>query len=193
MILPRRSLIGASLALAVPARAQLNCRSGGLCNSGPSSYTPTGVRTTPNNMTAGSAPPPFVATASTSHTDPAFAPWHAFDGDVGTFWAAGDGNLPPSWIQIDLGTPKYCASFKLNNRSGTTFGSWVNFNLQGSNSDGSGLVTVNTQAGLTWADAEQKTFTVSSPKSFRYWRFNITATPNGSTDYAGIAEIALFA
>lgn len=153
-------------------------------------YAPDNVLVSPNNMTANSAPVPFVASASTSHTDPAFAPWHAFDGDPATFWAAGDGNLPPSWLQIDLGTAHYCATYKLTARN-FDFGSWVAFNLAGS-ANGTDFTVVDTQSGLSWTTGEQKTFVVPVPQSFRYWRFNITATSNGGLDYADIAEVALY-
>ena len=153
-------------------------------------YTANGVLRSPDNMTAAALPVPFVASASTSHTDPDFAPWHAFDGDTATFWAAGDGNLPPSWLQIDLGTTQYCASYKLIARN-FAFGFWTAFNLAGS-ANASTWAVVDSRSGLSWTNGEQKTFTVQVPERFRYWRFNITATSGGSTEYADMAEVALY-
>ena len=72
----------------------------------------------PTNMTSGTAPTPFVATASAYYTPAGdtYAPWKAFDSSASTWiWYLGrsTAQLATDWVQIDMGSATSISSLSV--------------------------------------------------------------------------------
>lgn len=150
-------------------------------------YVADGILRSPNNMINNTTPSPYVASASTAFSA-SFDAWMAFDGEANptdAFWA-GTGPLP-EFIKIDLGSPQHCERYKVTARN-PTFHGWTDWVLAGSNDDSS-YTTVDSRSGQSWSNGEQKTFVVSSPQQFRFWRWAISATASGAAAEAAQIEV----
>jgi len=145
------------------------------------------------SMTSDTAPPPFVASASSSYgTDP---PWQAFDNTWATAWVGTEAGT--DWLEIDLGAG--------NGIVVSAYSIWSadanarapkNWTLQGSN-DNSTWNTVDTQTNGpaigSGTNGSARTYVVGSPGAvgYRYWRIDITAN-NGDPTYTSIAWLQLY-
>jgi F5/8 type C domain len=142
----------------------------------------------PNNMTANNLPAPYVALASNEYANPTFAAFQAFapTGDWST-----TGISLPQWIQIDLGTAKTVASYSMTTRSDGLFRQWIDWTLSGG-PDGVAWTMVDTRTGVATVGAGvMRLFTLSTPQTYRYWRWTVTAS--GFDGFgADVGELALY-
>lgn len=146
------------------------------------------------DMSNNTTPSPQVASAkSTFAYGGGGAAWNAFDQNNATGWLNVESGSPdfPTWLKIDMGTGVEVGSFTVRSRdtnSVTYNGFPTDFELQGSDNDAD-WTTVHSETGLSWSNAETKTFNLASSATYRYWRWYIT---DASTDPALIAEAQLF-
>lgn len=145
----------------------------------------------PHNMTSNTAPSPYVASASSTY-DPTFNnASKAFNGTVGLngYWLTAAS--ASGWLQIDLATAYAISSFAVQvNTIPEPNRAPKNFTLQGSN-DGTSFTTLATITNQTaWGSGETRTFTVTSPGSYRYYRLDITA--NNGDVYLQVGELYLY-
>jgi phage tail P2-like protein len=143
-------------------------------------------RRSPYSLTSNTVPAPFVASALTEY--PGQAAFNAFNRSANSFWSSNGGSLP-TWIQIDLGASKGVRQYHVKTRKGFSNNQWTAWSLAGSN-DGSSWTTVDSQSRAVVADGEADFFSLSSPQTYRYWRWNITSS-NSGTD-ADVADLALY-
>ena len=110
--------------------------------------------------------------------------WNAFDkesvdGDT-TFYASAFG-VVGEWIQYDFGFTVTAGGYQIHSRAASPYGldqappAWT---LSGS-VDGATFTAIDTRTGVTdWNyGGELKTFTLSGPASYRYWRWTWDAVP----------------
>jgi hypothetical protein len=102
------------------------------------------------------------------------------------FWSSTSSAFP-HWLKTDFGAGKTIASYTVQVRSDGSNAptAWT---LEGSN-DNSSWTTKDTQTGQSWTGGQIKTFSISSPASFRYYRLNVSAGTDATT--LQIAEITL--
>jgi len=148
------------------------------------------------NMTANNAPTPFVASASSTHTNTSFQIWKAFNGtliDANDAWIS-KGNyidgIGSEWIQIDYGETKFINTLFLTHRAIATSYSPKEFEILGSNDEKNFeiLHTVDNQAD--WGVGERRVFTFNNTQGYRYYRLKIlevNTTQAGA--YVQIGEI----
>ena len=119
-------------------------------------------------------------------------------------YAACDGNTaddnhcwlpgaPTGWLKYAFAAPKTIASYAITSLATREARAPKNFALEGSNTGAfTGEQTaLGTQTNVTnWTGTQTKTFTLSTPQSFSYYRLNVTAN-NGDASHLQIAEIAL--
>ena len=127
--------------------------------------------------------------SASSEFGASYAAWKAFDKSTGTKWNNSSGST--GWLQYQFGSAKTIASYTMQAYSTETTRAPNSWTLLGSNTGAfSGeQVTLDTRSGQTWSTSEIKTFTISSPGSYTYYRINITAD-NGAGTLA-IAEVTL--
>lgn len=141
----------------------------------------------PHNMTSNTVPAPYVASASTEFSSD-YAAWKAFDGSVGaSTWATDWANT--GWLQVLLPTPAIVTQYAIVDR-GTSAEQPRDWTLQGSN-DGVSWVILDCRGGEVWQSSTTKTFPVVTPRSYQYYRLNITKN-NGSAIIC-ISEFYLYA
>lgn len=144
----------------------------------------------PHNMTSDTAPSPYVASASAEYGG--YEAYRAFDGVIDQY-AIISGTT--GWLQLDLGSAQVVGSYAIqaNNipEPARCPNTWT---LQGSSvSDFSSYTTLDSQSGqASWGSGEKRSFTISSPASFRYYRINVTAN-NGDSSYIDFGEVYLYA
>lgn len=148
------------------------------------------ARVSPNNMTSNVLPAPFVASASRSDIN---APWNAYDGSVadpaGVWYASG----LPNWNQLDFGTATAVGSYTIQHRAAGGADVYpAAWTIKGSNTGAftGEEVTVDTQSGQVFSVSQTRTYTLSSPVSYRYLRITITAS--GGTVGALLGELTYF-
>ncbi len=131
------------------------------------------------NLTSGK-----TVSASTS-SQPAI---NGNDTNNNTFWYTTSGGSNGGWWQVDLGGGAPAVR-RATVRWYTTTSSYrcSTFNIEGSNTDGSGYVSVYT--GNTSADPQEATYNFA-PNTYRYWRFVCTTATN--TNYYVVREFRLF-
>ena len=155
----------------------------------------------PTNMTTDSLPTPFVALASgTSYST---AAWMAFDGSDVSYFVV---TPSPCWLQIDLNTGYSATQYVVRSFRDAGLGTPKIFSLQGSNDGGAGgtWVTVDGPRTLTaTTDYDEninnaasyhpgeKTFTITSPGSYRFYRINVTEAFTNS--YTHIVQLRVLA
>ncbi len=82
----------------------------------------------------------------------------------------------PQWLMADLGTSQVVGAYTIATYEGNTLYAPVDFVFQGS-ANGSTWATLDTQVGTTWVGyPDKKTFRVTSPASYRYYRVYVTKT-----------------
>lgn len=145
----------------------------------------------PHNMTSNTAPSPYVASASSTYDATFNNASKAFNGTVGLngYWlSAGSAT---GWLQIDLATARTVVSFAVQvNTIPEPNRAPKDFTLKGSN-DGSAFTTVATVTNQTsWTSGQTRTFTVTSPGSYRYYRLDVTA--NNGDVYLQVGELYLY-
>lgn len=138
------------------------------------------VRISPNNMTSNTAPAPYVISGS-SDFGAGLEIFHAFS--TGQSWAQIG---TPQWLKIDLGSPKALTSYSIQSRIDSLAHQPTAWTLQGSNDD-STWTTVDTRSGIATVAVGAIIGTWTASGTYRYWRFNWTATlTNAYVDGAAI-------
>jgi len=155
-------------------------------------------RLTPN-MTSNTAPPPFVASASSTYAS-GYQPFRAFDGVRGAAgndgWASSgplSGSVVNQWIMINLGQPITLTWYRIRSRGNQTTVTQfpTEWTLLGSDN------------GVTFEPIETRTFTptgsgsyrpfdfhLSHPVSYQFYRFQISRVNGGG--HVNIGEIELY-
>lgn len=141
-------------------------------------------------MTADNAPSPNVV--SSSGYGAPYYNYLAFDHVSGgssawvTYAASG-------WLRFDFGSgnEKVITSYSItaaNSAIAATNSAPKNWTIEGSN-DGSNYTTLATVTNETgWSSLEKRTYDITSPGSYRYYRINISAN-NGNGTYTSIGEM----
>lgn len=115
--------------------------------------------------------------------------WKAFDRDNATAWWTAT-SVTSAWIQYLSSTAEICAQYTITGQLATySPNSWT---LEASNTGAFAgeEVVLDTRSGITWADSEKKTFTVTGNTTpYLYHRINVSSN-NGGWNIR-IAEIEL--
>lgn len=149
-------------------------------------------------MTSNTAPSPLVASASTTLGN--YYPWAAFDGNKTNSGSGAPGeyiaNATTGWLKLDFGSGnnKIIRQYKIMSRAGSGIEAALapkNWTLEGSNNniDWTVIDTRNNETG--WGIGQTRTYSVSVPGSYRYYRLNVSAN-NDHASYWGIQELEFF-
>lgn len=151
------------------------------------------------NMTGPSAPVPYVATASTTHSYPGYYPWVTFNeniiaSSVGDCWITAVG-YTTGWLQLDCGSPRQVTDYRIRIRGYTAAGSAAytamakNWTMQGSN-NGVDFVVLDTRVNEVWVQGGQpyREFSFAKAETYRYYRINVTAN-NGDAQALVIGKM----
>lgn len=131
-------------------------------------------------------------TASASSTFGGRNPYNAFDGNPtsgsGNSWITNTG-VTTGHIQLQLPVAGYVTEYDMESSSDTSVNrlpkAWT---FKGSN-NGSDFDTLATESGITdWSNSETKTFYVSSPGYYEYYRVDVSEN-NGDSNYIEIHEL----
>lgn len=137
--------------------------------------------------------PAGTASASSIHSAP-FPAWGAFDGTITTDgrWLA---LVSTGWLKYDFGAgnPKVITHYSLtpipSNQGAENDRSPRTWTFEGSN-DNSAWTTLDTQTDAPiFAGGEKRTYKITSPASYRYYRINVTA--NRGDTYLNITEMEM--
>ena len=143
-------------------------------------------------MSANNVPSPNVISASSSYGS--MPPWRAFSHVVapyGNCWATS--GAASGWLKFDFGsgnTGEAC-TYTITCGDGTNLTrapkTWT---LQGSNND-SDWDVLDTQTNVpSWTTlGEMRTYSISAPSEYRYYKLNITASQGGG--YLTVGEVEL--
>lgn len=125
-------------------------------------------------MSSNTTPSPYVVDQSSAYTS-AWLGWKAFVApslDDNNRWSA---NAVPQWLSIKLPAKTKIAKYTMQARPAVVNGgNPVDWTLQGSNDNGATWTTVDTQTGISWANGEQKTFTLTTIAEFQTYRIYVT-------------------
>ena len=131
-------------------------------------------------MTSNTAPSPFVVSAS-SEFNAGYAAWRAFDhlsGSGGSNAWACTGTT--GWLKIFIGTACVVTSYTLTASADSQTMMARDWTLQGSNNDATWTIIHSTTNQTGWSAAEMRTYTITSPENYSYYKLDITAN-NGDT------------
>lgn len=120
------------------------------------------------------------ATASASSTLPGYEPADALDGNVSSYWVAGDGSVP-QWLKVDLHATKRISAVQQNFKDVDTW----RFVIEGSVDDATWTPLVDHRDGV-----RGQTFHQPVDGRYRYLRLTITAS--ASNFWAGSTEFRVF-
>jgi hypothetical protein len=139
-------------------------------------------------MTSNSAPSPNVASASSEYQLAYYAFDHAVAPVNNKSWIAN--NVKTGWLKFDFGSGKTVVKYTLSNDAHSLVNrapkTWT---LQGSNNDAD-WDTLDTQTNVAvWTSQEMRTYDISSPDSYRYYKLDITA--NQGVTYLTVGELEL--
>lgn len=125
-----------------------------------------------------------------------FPSWQAFDKIIGQASATGNwvANAPTGWLQYQFASAKTVGFYTVRSGNGSPTRAPKDWTLQGSatGSFTGEQATLDTRSNETaWSSSGQmRTFTISSPASFLYYRLVVTAN-NGEASYLQIDEVTL--
>jgi hypothetical protein len=141
-------------------------------------------------MTSNSAPAPYVVSRSSVYNS-TYEGWKAFNqtNTVDTdCWITVNGTTT-GWLAYDTGRKTRVDYYRLASRNHTTgiTSSPRDWTFEGSNNNVDWEV-IDTQTEQTFDNAEEKTYYLSSPVWYRYFRINVTA--NNGYAYLCIAEFS---
>ncbi len=109
------------------------------------------------------------------------------DGDAATKWLV---DTPTSWTQYTLDAPATVIKYALTSANDAPERDPSAWTLQGS-ADGAEWTTVDTRSGETFTDRfSTKTYDVTDPASFRFYRLSISAHPSGNLTQLADLELA---
>lgn len=127
-----------------------------------------------------------VTMSDTSHVSTHVA-WNAGDKDTSTYFDTNPASFPCD-LTTDFGAGKIITSYTVKTYVPSGTFAPTAWTFDGS-PDNSTWTNLNTQSGLSFTAGELKTFTISSPGSYRYYRLHITA--GGSSGECIISEITM--
>ena len=135
-----------------------------------------GVTTaSPSNMVSPTTPAPYVASASNDLVG--YEAWHAFDGDPNSPAHSNDPiATTPYWIKIDLGLPRSVVRYTYQARNVGPYHCWKTWTLEGSNDNAAWTLVDTVIDAPTFTAGEERSYVCDTPSTFRYWRWNVTAT-----------------
>jgi hypothetical protein len=141
-------------------------------------------------MTGFNAPSPNVVSSSGEYGS-VFPTWKLFDHSTSGY----DGliNSATGYVQLDLGSGNTLlvegySITGINSAYASLSANAKEWNFRGS-SDGVNWTVLDTQTNQTgWTSKEVRSFSISTPGAYRYYRWNITA--NNGAAYAGAQELA---
>lgn len=109
----------------------------------------------------------------------------AFDQSVGSRWLSS----AVSWLQYDFGTAWTIKRYSITSANDLPTRDPKDWQFQGSN-DGSSWTTLDTRSNQSFAlRTEPKTYNISGPAAYRYYRLNVTA--NGGDGSTQLSELGL--
>lgn len=146
------------------------------------------------SMSNETTPAGYVITAKSVYnsTYPAYTPFADNVGGSQSAWisSATPTAAAPQWIQVELPANKTVTDYTITNRRGGGIASPNTWTLMGSN-DNSTWNTLHTVTNDTNVSAGAvRSFKVTTPGSYKYYRINITAR-NGSDSFVAIYHITL--
>jgi hypothetical protein len=113
---------------------------------------------------------------------------------TGDRWEGANSALPAVWVQYQFagGTRQKVTSYTLTAQNADVANrSPANWTLQGSN-DGSTWTTLDTITGQTsWTAEEKRTYAISSPGSYEYYKLVISARAGSGGDRVALREMEL--
>jgi hypothetical protein len=107
---------------------------------------------------------------------------NAFDNNNGTYW---EGTAPTGWVQITYASDQRIVRYGVY----ATQGSGAPTSIIFRGWDGAAYHTLDTQTGLTWSGAEEKTFDLAEPVEYERYRLTVNATDTGD---ARVYELNLY-
>lgn len=117
--------------------------------------------------------------------------WHAFDGiissDFTNFWESN--NELPAWLQYQFSEPKKVKQYTLTCSAKQTDSMASSWQFLGSN-DGKDWTILDQVSNVSWAVGEKKTFNISEPGFYMYYRILATACI-GNFTWVRIAELQM--
>jgi fibronectin type 3 domain-containing protein len=168
--------------------AQVQTSLEGLPSVGTGNVSVTGSSTTPGTVDATDNGNGTASASSAATTEPASG---AFDNNTGTDWRAANQGKP-QWLQWDFGAnnAQTISSYRIYGIA--SVGDARTWTILGSNTGAfSGeQTTLDSRSGITMV-AGWNSYTIASPTSFRYYRFNVTATGGSGQAPAGAWELEL--
>ena len=144
----------------------------------------------PHNCVWGSLSGLCNSTAADSYWSNSFCTLDA-NAPYPSFWLSQSGL--PAWWSINLGTARTISSYSITGFQGAELDktrTLTEWEFQGSD-DNTLWDTLNSQTAIDWTINETKSFTVSSPASYQYYRVYIT-NAGGDEGYIGFAEIYMY-
>lgn len=133
------------------------------------------VMVSPDFMLFNNAPSPYVITAT--EYQPPYAGFRAFDGDPNTFAHSLNALTTEAWVvKIDLGFATQVSSYVVQARSGGVNHSFKNWTLEGSDNDSTWSICDTRVNEPNMTSIERRTYTCTTPATFRYWRWVVTAS-----------------
>ena len=127
-----------------------------------------------------------TATADSSYSTQ--TPAKAVDGTTTYFWQSASGF--PHWLKVDLGSAIELATYSIRARADSQLArtpyDWV---FQGSN-DGSTWNNIDSRTAEVFSFlGQEKSYAITSPGSYRYYRVFVTANQPGGDGYCAICEL----
>jgi hypothetical protein len=146
------------------------------------------ARISPDNMTSNVLPAPYVASAQNS-LGAGYEAFRSFNSGANLYWHSSQ--PPPVWIKIDLGSSIAASRYLVQSRTDTVTNQPTAWTLEGSNND-STWVVADTRTGqpTVAAGALIGTYTMTTPGTYRYWRWTFTTCLGGA--FADCGNLALF-
>jgi hypothetical protein len=146
------------------------------------------ARVSPNNMTSNVLPAPYVASAQNS-LGAGYEAFRSFNSGANLYWHSSQ--PPPVWVKIDLGSSIAASSYSIQSRTDTVTNQPKAWTLEGSNNDSTWVVAdTRTAQPTVAAGALIGTYTMTTPGTYRYWRWTFTTTLGSS--FADCGNLALF-
>jgi hypothetical protein len=146
----------------------------------------------PEDSTTPGRPPVNIAFGGTATaSDEGTGPQEAFDTNIRTRWFNHDKGAA-GWLQYDFGpgVARIITRYSVASAMDVPSRDPKDWQLQGSK-DGASWTTLDTQSGHSFIDRLQmKSFPISKPGAYRYYRLNITA--NNGAKGTHVAELGLY-
>lgn len=131
--------------------------------------------------------------SSSSQYAASYNPENVFDELADTSWAAGgDAATFPQWIKAQYPAAHLVGTYSLRARLGANnaylqmISAWT---VQGS-IDGTTWLDLDQRTGQTWADGQERSYSIATPRVYTFYRLYITA--NSGQAYTAVGEWSLY-